>query len=354
MKEKVSVIIPMFNRGELVLETLTSVFKQTYSNYECIIIDDHSTDNAFNLVKQFSAGHPQFIVRSRQSAKKGACACRNEGLDLATGDYIMFLDSDDLLSENCLGDRVTKMLEHPECDFVVCQIGIFKHEDYVVTHYYSSLKHDDDLEAFLNAEGWQTSSTFFRAQFINKYRFDEDALSWQDVDIHLRILLDKPRYRKFPESQPDVYMRHSGFERISNSNARFDRADSRLRLLKKLEVLFESREVIQYRRAFLVYYFKFLEIAALLLPTDQFEYLYNIWRGSKTFHETKASFYAKYIRLQHQLKKLHLRIICSILYRVMRCFVPHKILYATERQIPIKQQIVILESHSNTRRPAFR
>lgn len=97
MINKVSVIIPVFNAQEYINETINSVIKQTYEGpIEIIIIDDHSTDNSFQIVREFESD--SIIVK--KNPKKGACAARNYGFELSTGDYIQYLDADDLLSEN--------------------------------------------------------------------------------------------------------------------------------------------------------------------------------------------------------------------------------------------------------------
>jgi len=95
----VSVIIPAYNRADLVEETLDSILNQTYTNWECILVDDGSTDGTIQLLKEYALKDPRFIVLSRDDdRKKGANACRNIGLENAKGDYIIFFDSDDLMT----------------------------------------------------------------------------------------------------------------------------------------------------------------------------------------------------------------------------------------------------------------
>lgn len=341
MRGKVSLIIPLFNREALIAETLRSVLDQTYANFECIVIDDGSTDDSIKVARNVVRDDKRFLISSRISSIKGACECRNEGIALASGVYIMFLDSDDLLAQDCLKNRVQKLDEHQTCDFIVNQIAMFDHQTYRVTSLWSSLKHDDDLYAFLYSEGWQTSSTFFRSSFLKKYRFDEHALSWQDVDFHIRILLDAPTYVKYPDMQPDVYMRHSGLERISNTNVSFARIESRMNLYCKLEQIMESKAYHDYKEPFTMYYFKFLEIAALVLSYAEFKRLFLLWRPSKTFHQSKTIGFRLYLSVQAHLKKLRLSLLCSVLYRVIRLFINRKLLNPDHRKVLLKQPIII-------------
>ena len=80
MSSKVSIIIPVYNRESLILETLNSIQQQIYKDWECIIIDDHSTDNTLSLVKEFCNEDARFSYYLRPEKKpKGANSCRNYG-----------------------------------------------------------------------------------------------------------------------------------------------------------------------------------------------------------------------------------------------------------------------------------
>jgi glycosyltransferase involved in cell wall biosynthesis len=98
----VSIIIPTFNRAHLIGETLDSVLTQTYTNWECIVVDDGSTDETDNLVTDFCKRDHRFQYHHRPSdGPKGANACRNFGFEVSKGEYIQLLDSDDVLDVNC-------------------------------------------------------------------------------------------------------------------------------------------------------------------------------------------------------------------------------------------------------------
>ena len=112
MINKVSVIIPVFNAQEYINETINSVIKQTYEgSIEIIIIDDHSTDNSFQIVREFESD--SIIVK--KNPKKGACAARNYGFQLSTGDYIQYLDADDLLSKNKIRSQMELLMKYSTC-----------------------------------------------------------------------------------------------------------------------------------------------------------------------------------------------------------------------------------------------
>src|SRR5436190_2202411 len=124
---KVSIIVPSYNREHLIRDTLDSIKKQIYSAWECIIIDDGSTDGTFSVIKQYCEEDERFQMFVRPESKpKGPSSCRNYGMEKATGDYVIFLDSDDLLAPFCLEARLRAFETNRNCDFLVFQMERFK------------------------------------------------------------------------------------------------------------------------------------------------------------------------------------------------------------------------------------
>ena len=106
---KVSIICPTFNCEKFVAKTVQSVLNQSYSNIELIIVDDCSTDKTIDLVKNFSDPRIKLIVNKTNS---GAAYSRNVALKEATGDYIAFLDGDDIWLKNKLSTQINFMVEN--------------------------------------------------------------------------------------------------------------------------------------------------------------------------------------------------------------------------------------------------
>lgn len=122
--KKVSVIIPSYNSINSLEETLDSVINQTYQNIEVIIVDDHSADGSFDLAKTFESD----TIKVVKNTGKGACAARNYGFSLSQGDYIQFLDADDLLSPNKIEKQVDKLHELEEDCIVTGIWGRFRND----------------------------------------------------------------------------------------------------------------------------------------------------------------------------------------------------------------------------------
>lgn len=106
-EKKVSIIIPVFNAGKTITRLLKSIIRQTYDELEIIIIDDGSTDNSFDLCNSINKQERRIVVFKQQN--KGVSAARNKGLEMATGEYVLFADADDELPKNCIELLMNRM-----------------------------------------------------------------------------------------------------------------------------------------------------------------------------------------------------------------------------------------------------
>jgi glycosyltransferase involved in cell wall biosynthesis len=121
---RVSAIILTYNRADLILAAIESVLAQTYSDYEIIVIDDGSTDNTVQVLRELiETSKIRYIWQENQ----GECAARNHGLRQAQGEYIAFLDSDDLWLPQKLEAQVACLETHPEAGLV--QSSFLKFDD---------------------------------------------------------------------------------------------------------------------------------------------------------------------------------------------------------------------------------
>ena len=115
---KVSIIIPMYNMENYIKTCLDSVMNQTMKDYEVIVIDDGSVDHSYDKALEYQGRYPQQMrVYKQENAGQGAV--RNNGVRIATGEYILFVDSDDTVSEYFV-EKAYKMITESQAD-----IGIF-------------------------------------------------------------------------------------------------------------------------------------------------------------------------------------------------------------------------------------
>ncbi|HLW19113.1 MAG TPA: glycosyltransferase family A protein [Cyclobacteriaceae bacterium] len=123
INKKVSVIIPCYNQGQYLKETVKSVLNSTYDNLEIIVVDDGSTDNTPEVGKSLASEYHQ--IRYYHQVNSGPSTARNHGIRKATGNYILPLDADDLISSNYIEKAVNVLLQQPEVKVVYCEAEKF-------------------------------------------------------------------------------------------------------------------------------------------------------------------------------------------------------------------------------------
>ena len=111
----ISIVLPVYNQANLVRESIESVLAQTYSNWEMIIVDDCSTDNSYQIATEYAKKDSRIIVLQNEK-NSGAAISRNKAIETAKGDYLAFLDSDDLWMPEKLEKQLNFMQEN-NCDF---------------------------------------------------------------------------------------------------------------------------------------------------------------------------------------------------------------------------------------------
>ncbi|QPM67313.1 glycosyltransferase family 2 protein [Atribacter laminatus] len=184
VKPTVSVIIPTYNRAHLIDRAIQSVLNQTYQDFELIIVDDGSSDNTEEVVKKIQDNR---IYYYKHDKNKGGSAARNTGISLAKGEYIAFLDSDDLWYQDYLSRQVSTIeLSLPDVGMVCCGIKQINQD------FYKELKpsiigfqFSDHLK---RASGICTSAFVVRRSAFDEIGgFDNELKSFQDFEFLLRI-----------------------------------------------------------------------------------------------------------------------------------------------------------------------
>ena len=186
----VSVIIPTYNRAWTVSEAIDSVLAQDYPNFELIIVDDGSTDDTQIVLKKY-----QDKINVIYQKNCGVSAARNKGVLKSNGEFIAFLDSDDLWEKKKLSCQVDFFIENPEA--LICQteeiwIRNGKRVNPKVKHIKpSGMIFEQSLYLCLVSP----SAVMIKRKLLDKVGlFDENLLSCEDYDLWLRISVEHPIY----------------------------------------------------------------------------------------------------------------------------------------------------------------
>jgi glycosyltransferase involved in cell wall biosynthesis len=187
---KVAVIIPTYNRWPHVCDAIDSVLGQSYKRTECVVLDDASSDDSSLLIRE-KYGHSVFVISNPRNKEKSSC--RNLGVKSCNVEFVCFLDSDDLLTEDSVQKRLQAFLVEDPFDGV--SYGITQRfnqtEEEAVNHFRSRVNTELPLLAqYLAHQGFLTTNGFMvsRDNMIRHGMYAEDLTNMEDVDLFLRLL----------------------------------------------------------------------------------------------------------------------------------------------------------------------
>lgn len=160
----VSVIVPVFNRPDMLLASVASVISQTYRPIEVIVVDDGSTDGTPQVAMELASRYPGIVQVLRQE-NSGPGVARNAGLRRASGEFVQYLDSDDLLEPRKFEWQVAALREHPQAGVAY---GLTKRVNLVTGESRDWARTGGDIAAifpdFLSKRGWDTNSPLWRRE----------------------------------------------------------------------------------------------------------------------------------------------------------------------------------------------
>jgi glycosyltransferase involved in cell wall biosynthesis len=306
----ISIITPNFNKGQFVEDCIRSVMSQTMRDWEMLFIDDFSTDGSDELAKSLSVIDGRIIFKQNQG-KKGASSCRNQGLAFAKGEYVMFLDSDDLLTPDCLARRVKAMRANPDLDYAVYPMGIFHKvlgDSDIICNIPTSV---EPLRRFLDRDiVWLISGPTWKKTVLEELGgFDDSLHSQQDYDLHVRALIADYSYR-YHHDEPNVFYRQEvhSIPRLQSQNIEHFQFRFEM-VLRHAELLLKANKLGEEEKLLLSRYL--LDLAQMMrwhigeLGKDARQRGLDYWRAAKDRNlvdENRYKLGVKYIRFKHNMK----------------------------------------------------
>lgn len=180
----VSVVIPVFNLEDFLAEAIDSVLGQTWRDFEIILIDDGSTDRSRSLIEGYRSRSPE-RVRAVFLPHRGASATRNAGIDAALGEWIAFLDGDDVWKPAKLAEQMRLAAEDPRCNFIAGAAEILGKD--TLFHIFPPSPFDLRLELLRRGCFITLSTVLIRRDLLTGYRFAEELEGAQEFDLFLRM-----------------------------------------------------------------------------------------------------------------------------------------------------------------------
>jgi glycosyltransferase involved in cell wall biosynthesis len=219
-EERISVIVPTYNRGNYILEAVESVLSQTYRLVELIVVDDGSTDDTGRILSELEAD----LIYIRQE-NRGFAAARNVGVDNSSGSFLAFLDSDDIWLEDKLRMQMEVFEHSPETDVVYGRARQFISPELA----------EDEKAPLLHMDGKDLPSPLACSMLIRRRAFERVG----PFDESLCIGVEMEWYARLSDRKCNVKMLDKVVyrRRLHKTNINLTRADEqpeRLRVLKKI------------------------------------------------------------------------------------------------------------------------
>lgn len=196
----VSIIIPCYNVEDYIAECLESAINQTYENIEIIAVDNNSTDGSLRILKRYQQQYPDLITVLEEK-KQGASAARNKGLSVAKGEWIQFLDADDIIF----------------CEKIRHQVNIISSEGhslvFTASPYFTKVGKKQKLAEFntfgdpiknitYGLLGNMNSNLFKKSEIDSLGCFDETLIAAEDTDLFFRLLFNNPKKYVYIDEKP--------------------------------------------------------------------------------------------------------------------------------------------------------
>ena len=203
--KQISVIVPVYNVEEHFLKKcINSIINQTFTNLQIILVNDGSTDRSGEICEYFVKQDVRIILKNKKNG--GLSSARNAGLDLATGDYIIFIDCDDYIDHDMISNLYTNAInfdaEIVQCGHIKVDEGYNILDNTLLTNDICIVKKEEAFEKFITGSLLSTvmwdkiykKEIFKTLRFPDHYQEDAFILSNIYSSLHSKIIIDKSKY----------------------------------------------------------------------------------------------------------------------------------------------------------------
>lgn len=301
----VSIIAPAFNNEDSIEDFIKCIVRQHYKNWELIIVDDGSTDRTIDIVKEYEKKDNRIKLLIRNRMPKGSATCRNIGQKFCKGKYFMHLDSDDIVEEHALMQRVNFMELNNDCDFAT-----FKGESIIVENnriiktgqIWGIPPYDGDLlKAFLSVKyPFSVWNNIYKSTSFKNYLWDEKIKIYTDFSYIVPSLLLPFKHYFAIDSKVDYLYKIGQTKAMTSNFLSEDKYESTKYLFSKtMQQLKNTKEYNKYKSYFKHFYN--LQLKRVVIERNENLYMdyigfINLWYG-KTYAIKAKIFYniIKYI-----------------------------------------------------------
>ena len=249
----ISIIVPIYNAEKYLLECLTSIKKQSYDKFEAILVDDGSTDNSAKICKSFVKDDSRFIYTRKKN--EGVSKARNYGINISKGEYITFVDSDDIIASDYLLDMV-EMISN-KVSLVCSGVAFFKNSNDLPKH--DETIHNETITFepnnryralyFTSSSGYICSKLYI-SRIIKEHniRFDEQIYMCEDLLFNVKYLKKCNGEAVYCNNKNYYYRQYNSYSKDLSNTKWFT-------IFKALNVIFKDVDEFDYKskKSFIIF-----------------------------------------------------------------------------------------------------
>jgi glycosyltransferase involved in cell wall biosynthesis len=330
---KISIIVPVYKVEKYLRRCLDSILYQTFTEYECILVDDGSPDGCPAICDEYAAKDGRFKVIHKRNAGLGLA--RNSGMEIAAGEFVAFVDSDDFLYANTMYEVLYRVAKEKNLDTVYCNACFYKDENHITprkeVNDFVLFHGRDEVDSFLLdmigpvpsfVRNVKYLMSVWRADYSmeiikrHKIRFvSERELISEDIIFHIEYL----RNAEMVGFLPDIFYCYCYNQNSLTGVYKQDRFNRNLLLLNELEIrlshIFHSVYKIHWMRLFL-----HCTLSSIMQEVNYFPII-SYARGIKNIKDICGHIKVREIYNNYPYKQLPIK------HRVLFLFIKHKCIY---------------------------
>lgn len=307
MKKKVSIIVPIYNVEKYLKRCIDSILKQTYKELEIILVDDGSTDSSGLICEEYKENENRIKVIHKNNG--GLSSARNAGLDIATGAYLTFIDSDDWIAENHI-EQIMNALEAKSADIAVCGIVVI---DGKTSNVYKSVDNIceftsyDAIDNILMGGSIDVSACnkVYKNEVFNNVRYPEGENN-EDAAVIIDILSKVKKIVQIPDNSYYYYQRKGSISKtpiLKDYYNQMKHAEDIYQKCIRISMLFSEKAK----------YYVFNQILSILKLMIKRKQVFEYKRDYISFIIKMNEYETKHFKAQLSIKR-------KLLYRIIKIF----------------------------------
>lgn len=304
MEELISVIVPIYNAEKYLNICIQSIVDQTYRNLQIILVDDGSTDLSFEICDNW--GEKDSRIKVLHQKNQGAAMAKNQGLDLARGELITFVDSDDCIKKN-MYDKLYKLMKNKQCDIVECNYQSFEN---VILNEQDIIKEKIEICNNIKAMEYLIDNSkikpvvwnkLYKRSVINNTRFpkgryiDDEFWIYKVIDKANKVGIINDKLYFYRQHQDSIMGRKYNIRRLDAVDA----MKERMLYIKKNKPELEDKAALSYI-ATTMYHYQCLDLYRNELDKDK-TFRKKIYKGLKELKKNEFRKALKRVNIKYKI-----------------------------------------------------